>query len=404
MVTRVFRNDRGNGEAQAAFTLIELLVVIAIIALLIAILLPSLEAARRQSKMSVCLAHIKNIATSSRVYEADDTQGWGIPVHPLQYRQGGPQQTDDELVASPIFIGAYEWGGKSGIGQSDFVTGSPTPDGLGSKYGTRAGLAFDVKSGFGPATRPMNDILYPGGFKDAFLDNNPRLQAAADTKLDLGLFRCPADDGPPRGAHCEDWINDSTRSSYDHFGNSYASNVFMVVSDGNCLDHPRCEGRFLPDEMGSNSPYMRPISRVPTPSRTLYYEENIGRWAWSCKNELTGERGECQNVVGGTGVDPGPTKTLAGWHGKDWTFNRAFVDAHAETQRIIIEGTEDSEGYSFHYRNECPPANVNNDCEPCIRVRGDGWQKDTLPAEFVRTLLKATLPGRPSYEGCVQTE
>ena len=65
---------------QSAFTLIELLVVIAIIALLIAILLPSLEAARRASKKSTCLAHIKNIASSSRVYEADDPSGWGIPV------------------------------------------------------------------------------------------------------------------------------------------------------------------------------------------------------------------------------------------------------------------------------------------------------------------------------------
>src|SRR3990172_3718198 len=95
------------GTLRRAFPLIELLVVIAIIALLIAILLPSLEAARRQAKQSTCLSRIKNIGTSSRVYETDDPQGWGIPVHPLQYQQD-PQ--------NPTHIGAYEWGGKSGIG------------------------------------------------------------------------------------------------------------------------------------------------------------------------------------------------------------------------------------------------------------------------------------------------
>jgi prepilin-type N-terminal cleavage/methylation domain-containing protein len=360
-----FRRRRGS----PAFTLIELLVVIAIIALLIAILLPSLEAARKASKKSVCVAHIRNIASSSRVYEADDPSGWGIPVHPRQFTQD---------ASNPTFVGAYEWGGKSGIGRPGYAG---FPGELGSKYGTIAG--------FGPPTRPMNNILYPGGFKDNL---NPALNlngCEQDTKLDLSLYTCPADDGPPRGGHCPDWVANSERSSYDHFGNSFAANVFLTGNE---------------NSVASNSPYLRPISRVPNPSRTLYYEENIGRWAWAARRE------NCE-VIGDVfpGIDPGPTKAIRGWHGADWIYNRAFVDAHAEMQRILIDGTVDEEGYYLHYRNEHLthyPAwfdGVEGDFDryQCIIVRGDGWQKDTMPAPVIEVGIALYPSGRPSWEGCV---
>jgi hypothetical protein len=334
-------------------------------------LLPSLEAARRQSKQSACLSHIKNIATSSRVYEADDPNGWGIPVHWLFYYQD-PQE--------PSYVGAYEWGGKAGRGGPFWAPGAGGEyEFLKSKYGTRFG--------FGPATRPMNDILYPGGFTD-YLNTETgydREGAARDTELELDLFKCPADDGPPRAAHCPDWVATTEVSSYDHFGTSFASNKFMTSYVGG-------------GPIYSNSPYLRPISRVPTPSRTLYYEENIGRWAWNCKRE----KKDCADVLGDDGVDPGPTKAIRGWHGKDWSFNRAFVDGHAEMQRLLIEGTEDSEGYFEHYRTELvyPDDMERQENSVCIIVRGPGWQKDTLPAQSIPTGMWWAASGRVSYDGC----
>lgn len=361
-------------DGCAAFTLIELLVVIAIIALLISILLPSLEKARQQSKRTVCLCNLKNIASSSTVYETGDPNGWGVPVHGRQYNQPS---------TAPTFIGAYEWGGKSGVGRPCYVSGGN--DVLNSKYGTRAG--------FGPASRPMNDILYKGGLTDYLKLNDP-VGMLRDTTLELPDFRCPSDDGPPKGGHCPDWVGNPGQSSFDHFGNSYAANVFMV---GNA------NSQFSPD-MKSNSPYMRPLSRVVTPARTIYYEENIGRWAWAARRDA------CINEANALeGINSGPTKSISGWHKQDWTYNRSFVDAHAEYQAVIERSTRDAQGYYFHYRFEVlstlpwDPLNQRIGTMPvflCVIIRGDGWQKDTLPADLVNTGL-LTLPGRSSYEDCV---
>jgi prepilin-type N-terminal cleavage/methylation domain-containing protein len=59
-------------------TLIELLVVVAIIALLIAILLPSLGKARELSNRSVCAANVRGIGQSMSVYSADNAESYPI--------------------------------------------------------------------------------------------------------------------------------------------------------------------------------------------------------------------------------------------------------------------------------------------------------------------------------------
>jgi len=347
-------------------------VVVAIIALLIAILLPSLETARRQSKRAYCLHNLKVISTASRSYEADDMQGWGIPTHHLQF-----EQPDSD----PTYIGAYEWGGKSGVGRTDFIGNDPKNQ-LNSKYGTKAG--------FGPASRPLNEQVYGKPFTDFLSPSFSKEGATQDTKLDLSVFHCPGDNGPPRGGHCEDWtIKGKNTTSFDWFGTSYAANIFMIATtDGS--------------KMVSNSPYLRPLTRVPTPARTLYYEENIGRWAWAARED------QCDFLVG---IDVGPTKSLGSWHEKDWVYARSFCDTHAEIQEIYIKGTEDGAGYAKHYRREFLEyyplwfgVDMPEDFWRCVIIRGDGWTKDTLPAEVIVTNLDwpGSQTNRPSYEDCVE--
>lgn len=70
---------------RVGFTLIELLVVVAIIALLISILLPSLNRARRQARDVVCKANLRSIATGLGEYRAQDAKG----VYPDAWTIGG---------------------------------------------------------------------------------------------------------------------------------------------------------------------------------------------------------------------------------------------------------------------------------------------------------------------------
>ncbi len=360
---------RMSPRARRGFSLIELAAVGTALTLLAGMMAPALSSARSKSRSAVCLDRLAAIAATGRIYAAGDQQGFVIPIHPQQFQQS---------PGAPTFIGAYEWGGKSGIGTPGWTDGPA--EGvyawISSKYGTRAG--------FGPPTRPMNQLLYPQGFHDARFPEYDRFGAETDTKFDLPAYRCPSDTGPPGGAHCPDWVANPRRSSYDHFGNSYAANLFMTGYPG--------------DRMWSNSPYLRPLSRLPNPARTIGYEENIGRWAWASRREID----DCTWI--GAGVDPGPSRQLAGWHGKPWTYNRSFVDAHAETQTIYIEDTEDTDGYANHYYNEIVfEESGEQEQYRCIIVRGDGWQKDTMPAPRIPTDIFHGGDGRPSYEDCVQT-
>jgi len=80
------RIRRRRPRRVAAFTLVELLVVIGIIALLIAILLPSLARARHQAQLTTCMARLHDFAGSMVSYAAEN-RGY-FPRHDITMATG----------------------------------------------------------------------------------------------------------------------------------------------------------------------------------------------------------------------------------------------------------------------------------------------------------------------------
>ncbi|HMQ14909.1 MAG TPA: prepilin-type N-terminal cleavage/methylation domain-containing protein [Phycisphaerae bacterium] len=230
---------------RRAFTLIELLVVVAIIALLLAVLLPNLAAAREQGRRAKCLANLKNIATGAVLYAQEDTKNMIIPMHAgiwqnqwafgnyLWWRLAGPAS----------------FGGRTAVQPIGNINNLVDPNGP---------WAAD--------TRPLNRYMFAGGIGK---------QDSARSAWEM--YMCPSDDGFPANPK---WVPDDQVANnpaisaevyekrfFDILGNSYRFNYCGVISAG-----PPVRAQMTTSVFGSRYARLdRLASRVVLFTEPLFY-------------------------------------------------------------------------------------------------------------------------------------
>jgi prepilin-type N-terminal cleavage/methylation domain-containing protein/prepilin-type processing-associated H-X9-DG protein len=135
-----------------AFTLIELLVVVAIIALLIAILLPSLGKAKENAKCTRCLANLKALGMSSMLYN-NEFSDYMCPGYYLVGGSSGENWANIFTYMKYIPVTIQDKGASP-------ITSAPTsfntstvlycPDGLATNAGSTTVTNFQDVNGFLP--------------------------------------------------------------------------------------------------------------------------------------------------------------------------------------------------------------------------------------------------------------
>ena len=309
------------GNRRGAFTLIELLVVVAIIALLISILLPALDAAREQARITKCIANLRTIGQATNTYLLDGNDDI-VFAYPFQTWINGQS-------LSFTLITEFIWGGDVPDPTTQEYVASGAADPI--NPATAVTDIFRVR----PKDRPLNRYIASSVSWDIPERMSPAQRTVRRAQTP-DFFKCPSDKTvkvPLAGTASTDFDGNTPFQTWRFWGTSYPSNwywpyYYQQARPGN---RPPYGGDFARIVAGQAAP--------PNPCQSLgraMMKDKGGRWGAEfiifyenrfnyMMNNARPNRPPVALAARNTGI---------GWHKKRDFHAAGFLDGSARYQKF----------------------------------------------------------------------